>query len=589
MNYLVSFVNYSQTYFLREIAFKKESDCSEFPIATNVDFVGITFNGSTPISEDGAYLMYVEQDQHAKIVVLARIYFALFTKDITWAEFVLELGKHLKILDFVSFLEEILLLIRENYLKKQRYLVLLFDEIKDIEKVTVNWNQPISITATDVRQTVCVMCDNRDFFHQCIFSVLDFTPLYPEVYSTKSNRPVVRIGTLSLLSKQSVRSLWTPVFDKLRFSKQGDAVVVDDSSTKAVVFDHLFNLSLGHPRTVDYIFDRLSKLRNDIYNLEQIISYVLDRSNSSRPLPTPSWEAVQAVLIPELYNPNDPNQCLPGSNVLYSSAIAEGWIVASTSHRDKNLYPQVPELFLHKWVSENISVNPKTTREHVAFHLNFILRSRSGFTATSLEEILLKRRIILSHINSLPHRKAEFQSIPLSKLFQHAIKGAEPPKAFSINVDASRPMEFYRCNYAELPKNASKCLALLPTNSTTKGFDAIIRLPIANSENNYVDLLFQYKYSAERSKGSTNKNIFEQYEYLDTFAKTMENSGYLIVYDVWRQGGHSPAFAKNLEERPNAIVLNKEKLQEEIGPFYTNFLNSCEERFYYDIDETSEV
>ncbi len=192
---------------LREIARKKDTDCSEFkPFSEKIRFVGVTFNNFTPIDIDES-CGFVESTR----TTLLRLYYALFTKDIDWRDCCLKFKNFLDQNCDLKFKKELQDLIEEHYKKKNEKLVVLFDEISKIDNLKNS-----AVTSDWVRRYVSEICDMKTYFHACIFSVSDFELIDTEsILTPGANRPVICIGKLPPLTKEQTLTLLAPAIEGL--------------------------------------------------------------------------------------------------------------------------------------------------------------------------------------------------------------------------------------------------------------------------------------------------------------------------------------------------------------------------------------
>ncbi len=267
-----------QTFLLREIARKIDTDCTNFqPFSDSIRFVGVTFNSPTSIDTNHSYGLV----DHTRPTLL-RLYYALFTKDINWDAycdlFRDFLGKSWNA--DIKFRKELEDLIEEHYKKKNEKLVVLFDEITKIDDLA-----NCTVSSEMVRETVSYYCSSNIYIRACIFSVLDFKTFNTDHMLTPgANRPVISISILPKLTKDQTLELLAPAIEGLLFRQVRDGK--ECTLPREVYSEHLYYLTCGHPRSIDVLYHTLKTV--DMFtDFISLIKLFLHSTGSSR-LSTPS-------------------------------------------------------------------------------------------------------------------------------------------------------------------------------------------------------------------------------------------------------------------------------------------------------------
>ncbi len=116
---------------------KLQRDCGGFATEANkVELVGISFNSSTPVDSDIAYLSSLSDPTLINsLPVLVRIYFCLFTKESFDYENFTDMLKEYFLRDenVAKFKSELITLLQRRFYDKGKTVVLLFDELTKID------------------------------------------------------------------------------------------------------------------------------------------------------------------------------------------------------------------------------------------------------------------------------------------------------------------------------------------------------------------------------------------------------------------------------------------------------------------------
>ncbi len=547
-----------------------------------VEFVGISFNSDTPISQDKTYLSIVGYEHVNCLPVLTRIYFCLFTNGtLTWASFTHLLKRYFSqdSNNVESFKTELESLVKIRFMnvsdidnadnaagtvRMEKKLVLLFDEITKIDVCTEyqssSETKPLS---EQVRSYTCRKADENTLFSLCLMSVLNIEVVdIAARIETPSGRLCISVGPLTLLTEEQCNKLFGAILPKLQLTRVASGKTWP--VTEEIILRDLYFLSGGHPRTIDLLLTQISSLTSPA-TLHHCIVEIISRENSR--FKEPAWDVMQAVLLAKDVSAND---FLPESSRRYDVAIANGELIGSLASSDSTWRPQIAEILMHKWAMRNISSANETKRE-IATALSEILSIRFNFTPVSLEDVLHGRENIISRLYSSPSLQNDYSRISMRNLFNLA-RSNIIDEAIDIEINAAKPLSYVNsASDDSLPSLRYNCL-FKPTSPTNAGFDFRIRFSTAGCSERFIDAFYQVKFSEADASTSLRSE-----ELTKAFSKCKEKVhpravGFVVVFMTWRSGGQV------MEIPPGSLLLHRQLLRDTLGPNFANFIETLTTR-----------
>lgn len=542
---------------------KLPRDCGQFAAEANkVEFVGISFNSSTPIDSDNVYLSRLSDPTLINsLPVLVRIYFCLFTKaSLKFEEFISMLENYfLQAGNVVKFKSELKDLMHRRFYDKGKIVVLLFDELTKIDVVVEYQKERFSKPISDyVRSFVCKQSDQNEYLSICLLSVLnmDVISASKKVF-TPSGRTCENVGSLKHLSQSQTNSLFSNILSKLELTRT--PVGKPRSANEEYLLRDLYYLSGGHPRTIDVLIKEISRSKGEA-PLQQYISEILGRDLQR--LPQPAWDVIQAVLLSKNVAPED---FLPNSKRCYNIAIANGELIESLSSTDISFLPQVSELQLFKWAFKNTASTIDVQRE-IADELMKISKIRYNFSAVSVEDVLMGREYIVSRLYCSQSLSQEYGNISMKKLYPRARFTSSMMSDLDVKINASKPLKY---STEEEPPDSTYNALYKPVYLNNAGFDFRIRYSLAENEGKFLDVYYQVKFSEDNATTSLQFNeLLRNYKNCASIKAHPKSAGFLVVFMTWRNGG------ERLNVPPGCLLLHKVALKDTVGPNFSNFIET---------------
>ncbi len=153
-----------------------------------------------------------------------------------------------------------------------------------------------------------------------------------------------------------------------------------------------------------------------------------------------------------------------------------------------------------------------------------------------------------------------------------------------MRINAATPLEYYHGSFDELPANVTRC-ALLPQSSTSPGYDAVVRYPLASDISKYFEVFYKTNFTVEdRMTNTSPADLAKYHEFtmkeIKQCKKGTNCAGYTVVFNCWRNGGVTDAFESKLPK--NCILLNKHYVERNWSSVIVNLLQTCDVEYSFD-------